>query len=431
MSTSGTKLTIAILATLVALMSTTRADARGCKTELVFQGYEHFALDGACLSLDKGRATTLKISNLGSSGCDGYSIALDDLTGPPDPGVEIDLAPVDIMQVGTTFTGLVRGDVNGLPADSVLLSLHAVADANGVSFTPDFSGVGSQSHRVEILSGPNVVASVPMQTGTSVRVMRTAATIMTLPADFWVFRCDLQGGDIIKMCFDTDGKERIPFEIISTGIVHEGDGLRVVAENRTEIPQSFSSVELMAGGIPEFTVISEDVSGTSADPCQEAESAAADVLYVNGKQGGDFGPYDVHVGVGDLIWTTMLLPSSGGNGKYLVHANLGTPTPVTKTALPAQLGTFCFPLFLAGGATPAAIWNNIGKESQVGAGMYFDGSPIADPANAPAVFLLLHDGDATWLPVGTEVTFQGIIVDPSSPSPKSASTTNAVMLSVL
>lgn len=431
MSTSGTKLAITILAILTVLFGATRADAGNCETELVFQGYEHFALDGACLSIDKGRAAKLKISNLGSSGCDGYSIALDDLTGPPDPGVEIDLEPVDIMQPGTTFTGLVRGDVNGLPADSVIMSLASVADANGVSFTADFSGVGSQSHTVEILDGETIVASIPMQTGTSVRVVRTAATIMTLPPDFWVFRCDLEGGDIIKVCFDTDGNERVPFEIISTGIVHQGDGLRVVAENRTEIPQSFSAVELMAGGIPEFTVLSEDVSGTSLDPCQDAASAAADVLYVNGKQGGDDGPYDVHVAASDLIWTTMLLPSSGGNGKYLVHANFGDPTPVTKTNLPAQLGTFCFPLFLAGGATPAAIWNNIGKESQVGASTYFDGSPIADPEKAPTVFLLLHDGDATWLPVGTEVTFQGIIVDPSSASPKSASTTNAVTLSIL
>lgn len=82
------------------------------------------------------------------------------------------------------------------------------------------------------------------------------------------------------------------------------------------------------------------------------------------------------------------------------------------------------------GATPAAIWNNLGKESQVGASTGFDGAPIPDPGRAPSIFLTLLTGDPVHLPAGRFVTFQGVLLDPASASPKSVSVTNAVVLEV-
>jgi len=166
-------------------------------------------------------------------------------------------------------------------------------------------------------------------------------------------------------------------------------------------------------------------AGTVAD----AGGNAVDSIFVNGLAGGN--ERAVRVQEGEPIIATILLPPSGGNGKFVVHANLGRPTAETRSALPAEIGISCFPVLLDSGASPVAVWNNIGKVDRIGASSYFDGSPLPDPGRAPEVFLQLRDGDVDNLPAGTTITFQGILVDPASESPKRAGTTNALMLEVL
>ena len=128
-----------------------------------------------------------------------------------------------------------------------------------------------------------------------------------------------------------------------------------------------------------------------------------------------------------LIVADIAKPSGKGNGKFLVHMNVGPPTESTVVQLPGQLGPFCFPALIANGSDPVAIWNSIGKESKVGASGYF-GAPIADPGRAPETFLLLSEGDPANLPPGSSFTLQGVIVNPNASSPKGASTTNAILL---
>ena len=134
----------------------------------------------------------------------------------------------------------------------------------------------------------------------------------------------------------------------------------------------------------------------------------------------------VRVEAGGPLDFEMLLPPAGGPGRFVVHANVGAPRLDTVTALPASIGTTCFPLLLNSGADPQAIWNSLGRESRVGSSRYFDGSPITDPMPAPTIFLDLPAGDLTFLPAGTTLTLQGVILDPGSASTKSASATNAV-----
>jgi len=172
-----------------------------------------------------------------------------------------------------------------------------------------------------------------------------------------------------------------------------------------------------------------------ADDClpgtvNDAVFPIADVLFVNGTSGID-GLRKVAVAEGGLIWCTILTPPAGGNGKFVIHANTGAPTAATLKALPGGVGIGCFPMILTAGGNPIAVWNNIGKTDLVGSSKYFDGSPIVNPPKAPAVFLQLSTGDPVNLPAGTTVTLQGIIVDPGSTSPKSASTTNGVILTIL
>ncbi len=153
-----------------------------------------------------------------------------------------------------------------------------------------------------------------------------------------------------------------------------------------------------------------------------------DILFVNGSAGG--AGRTVSVEEGTLLIASIVKPPAGGNGKFLVHTNFGAPNETTETVLPAQIGTFCFPVILQQGGDPDAVWNNIGKENRVGASMYFDGSPLTDPDRAPTSFLELFSGDTTNLPAGTTATFQAVIIDPDSPSAKGAATSNAVILEV-
>jgi hypothetical protein len=171
-----------------------------------------------------------------------------------------------------------------------------------------------------------------------------------------------------------------------------------------------------------WILFSADCTGGSVN---DLAGPRTNVLYVNGAS------RTPAVEESETIWGAIVPPPGGGNGKFVVHANLDAPTRESMTPLPGQLGTACFPMLLAQGATPAAIWNNIGKVDQVGASRYFDGMPIDDPERAPTFFLYLGGGDPVNLPAGTTVTFQGILVDPGSSSPKSASVTNAAVLTVL
>ncbi len=154
--------------------------------------------------------------------------------------------------------------------------------------------------------------------------------------------------------------------------------------------------------------------------------APVNVLLVNGSAGSRG---QVSVASGASIAAELLLPPSGGSGKFVLHANAGAPSSITIGELPANLGHTCFPILLPD-ATPSAVWNNIGRRNRVGDSIGFDGMPIADPDPAPTTFLDLPVGDAVHLPPGTTVTFQGAILDPATASSKPASVTNAVILTI-
>ena len=175
---------------------------------------------------------------------------------------------------------------------------------------------------------------------------------------------------------------------------------------------------------PTFRIASDCLSGTVNDSAGTVE----DVLFVNGG-GGWSDSRGMTVTAGELVWASLLTPPGGSNGKFVMHANAGFPTSGIGTALPASIGSTCFPLLLPGGATPVAIWNNIGKTAQVGSSEDF-GASIPNPDRTPSIFLEESNGDLTNLPPGTEITLQGVVVDAATTSPKGASTTNAVLLTV-
>lgn len=153
------------------------------------------------------------------------------------------------------------------------------------------------------------------------------------------------------------------------------------------------------------------------------------VLQVNGSPGSSV-DHVVTVNANEPIVGTIFKSARGGNGKYVVHANFEAVSNATSVRLPLAIGTVCHPLLLPEGGDPDAVWTQIRQPAIVGASRYFDGASIPDPAKAPAIFLYLPDGDATHLPPGTEVTLQGVIVDPASMSSKRVSATNAVIVRI-
>ena len=153
-----------------------------------------------------------------------------------------------------------------------------------------------------------------------------------------------------------------------------------------------------------------------------ANGSVTTTLYVNGSSGGP--DRTVEANVGDLTTATMIEPLAGGNGKFVLHADHGNATSGAPMTLPFDVGTTCYPFFVNQGATPVIVANNLGKTNVLGSSEFF-GTLTEDPGRATTTLFFPE------LPLGTELTFQGIVIDPGSVSSKSASATNAVTLRVL
>lgn len=159
----------------------------------------------------------------------------------------------------------------------------------------------------------------------------------------------------------------------------------------------------------------------------DSVSFSDDVLTINGSIGDR--ERVVSVAEGEAIVIDLELPATGGNGRYVIHGNLGAPTLGSLTPLPFGIGTIGFPFIVSAGATPDVVWNTIGKEIHAGSDMYF-GAPIPDPSPAPTTLLDLPSGDLVHLPTGTLLTVQGVMLDPQAQSSRGASVTNAVVLHI-
>lgn len=146
-----------------------------------------------------------------------------------------------------------------------------------------------------------------------------------------------------------------------------------------------------------------------------------DIVFVNGSNGGV--DRRAEVASDELIAVTVVKPLAG-NGRFVLHGDLGGLDAGTTSFLPAAIGATCYPFLLADGADPAIIANSAGKEPLVGESRFF-GTPVDDPG--PATTTLFYG----TLPIGTELTLQAAIVNPSSPSSKRASVSNAVVLTIV
>ncbi len=147
-----------------------------------------------------------------------------------------------------------------------------------------------------------------------------------------------------------------------------------------------------------------------------------DTLYVQGSNGGSERTVDVPAT--SPIRIAMVETGAGGNGKFVLHGDLGRPGDTPRPELPFDIGATCFPFLAADGADPLIVANNIGRTQLVGESRYRN-TPWPDPERASTEFLY------PALPPGTVLTFQALIVDPSSQSSRSVSVSNAVIVNIL
>lgn len=153
-----------------------------------------------------------------------------------------------------------------------------------------------------------------------------------------------------------------------------------------------------------------------------------DVLAINGETGDE--ARELTVNAGSAIEISILRPSGGGSGRFVVHADVGSPDSAASVGLPFGAGQTVFPFLVGDGARPAAVWNGLGRTARLGQSRSFLGDPMSDPPAAPCRLLAAPRGSESFLPVGTVVTFQGLIVDPRSSGSRRISVTNAVVVSI-
>ncbi len=287
-----------------------------------------------------------------------------------------------------------------------------------------FSAAGQTTFEFALDGGQEVPATATAATGSAVGILDAGETSFDLTITHDVANPTMAHihlglpGTNGPVVFDL-GSPASP--IVVTWNLAPGDVSDLLAG---ELYVNIHSTEEPAGEI-RGQIVQDCRTGT----VNSGAGAIADVLYLNGSTGGVDRAIDIDTATEPFLWGAILPSPAGTNGKYVVHGNLGTPTGATARVLPADVGTSCFPFLVSGGATPSIVANNIGKAHLVGASDYF-GSPASDPGRAPAICLQAAFPD-TNLPPGTVLTLQGVTVDLGSASPKGASSTNAVIATIL
>jgi hypothetical protein len=225
-------------------------------------GSAHSGIDDARLDPSGG---TLVVSNIGSSGCDGVSIApgpsdgfevqLEELslTGPPQPG--------DYIEFQTT------GTVNGVP-DSPAGSVRLTQTQTGVDITTDNSALGSPGVRIEVFDDGVSVVSIPCALSATVSV----------PA--WP-----TGGNKRKFCFPDGPCQEFSWPVdlfinIPGSGTFFGDQMTLTAETPAVVLESITGISIIGKGNPlRMRIMGEQrtelpgytaycVTGTSANGCQ-------------------------------------------------------------------------------------------------------------------------------------------------------------------
>lgn len=172
--------------------------------------------------LEMDEAGRLKVSNLGSSGCDGVSIAL------PDDGVDRDRLDLRLAALGDAsghpgsgFRLEAGGRLQGDSSSRVLGTLSLDSDGIEISVTPEYSGVGATSVRCYIYDNGQLVSEFVSPNGLP------ALSMSAYPDGCGKEPAIGPGGQ--TLCYVMDWYDPQTFFIPGKAQV-TGDELRVIAE---------------------------------------------------------------------------------------------------------------------------------------------------------------------------------------------------------
>ena len=324
---------------------------------------------------------------------------------------------IDDLAVGADTAGagrvyVVFGSLAGFPASLELSSLDGtsgfsvVGRNSGDLFGESVSGAGDVNGDGlgDLLAGaPDATPAGGANAGESYVIFGSS---MGFPASFNVSLLD---GDNGFALIGVDPSDNAGGSVSSAGDV-DGDGTSDLM---------VGAVGASSGG--ETYILYGRVASCSLGSVNAANGIVLDTIFVNGSAGGE--DRTVELQHGEFVDVLVLQPIAGGNGRFVLHANEGDLDAGSTTILPFNVGTTCFPFLLGDGATPVIIANSIGKTGAVGSTNFY-GLPLDDPERATTTVTYPP------LPLGTVLTLQGVIVDPGSLSPRSASTTNAIVVRV-
>jgi hypothetical protein len=200
-----------------------------------FGGVLHSALGDAAVTVVSNR---LEVSNLGSSGQDGVSIAMPSTS---DWGAQwLDLDPNGHAPVGAYLREQIIGTGGGV-VNGVLGTVQITKTGTGTcDVVPDFSPIGATTYTMQVYSGSVLVTQLTGQTGSA----------LSCPG----FSLDIR----IQCC---PWKTEVSFDLSTSLTLH--DGTPVVGDRVYFIPEgvpslSFPTAVLMqASQIPSITVVSE------------------------------------------------------------------------------------------------------------------------------------------------------------------------------
>ena len=212
---------------------------------VVFHGLVHDPLGRATLSIISGN--TLHVDNIGSSGLDGVRIELgqansfDSVCQPLPSG----------LPVGAARTITAIGSVNGVSGVTLGRLKGAINGNTTISFTADFSGVGSFSRRVEIYNSGTLVLAQSNITGP------LAATV---PPNQWPTTNGIRRsmGGAYGPGFVCHWQSPVVITL-PNGMLATGDELRAVSENPSAGVDFVAVIDDQPSDVPELFIFDEIV----------------------------------------------------------------------------------------------------------------------------------------------------------------------------
>jgi hypothetical protein len=228
---------------------------------LVYQGLTNTSLGNALIAnqLDHG-SNSLVVSNLGSSGQDGVSIALN--PGNNFAGSWLALDPSNTLPVGAYVQNQMIGTAGAVHNGVLGWTRCTKAGTSNYVITVDYTPLGSSSHTVQVYNGSVLVAQVTGQTGAlcaTVKLPPGTCTINPWLNDEW------PSPTLIT---------------ISGGPMVLGTEILMIPEGAAPV-SSITAEQILAANIPAITITNESVSVTYAGLTQTVLGNATLSLIAN------------------------------------------------------------------------------------------------------------------------------------------------------